>query len=153
MEKYDTTTQNGITQTISMAAKSPLDFISPIKILIKKKTVDDIRLVGTFSEYDQNDSEPKSSKPNPILRFAKHKNYHRNKTAVLNDKSSTKSKKVSFRSHLKNKQPMAEVYLVKSYKKENQENTFKGLRNKNEDEEDDGRERKRGHSFCKCTIF
>jgi hypothetical protein len=119
--------------------KKELDFISPIKMLIKKKTLDDIKMYKTAEEIKsltQNDDTDSIYK-NGILKSKTKK-----KINLLN-------KKVVFRSEAKHNNPLAEVICVKSYKKDTFNNTFKGIKNRELTDTEDKSQR----IVCGCVII
>ncbi len=126
-----------------------VDFIAPIKVHIRRKTLYESDN-GATEKAENGDQSLKS-----CFKSLSTKTESDNGGSSHGSGGSSSSlpkekarKKVSFRSYAVNKQPIAEIIRVKSYKKENLRNSFMGvgIKHKGDREIND-------QVFCKCLIF
>jgi hypothetical protein len=110
-----------------------IDFIAPVRLMIRRKTQQEMELLKTFDKFRELD-ESKSclkSKTKSTCHSSQSKEEKRS------------NKKVSFKKNIQ------ETIIVSSYKEYNKYNNFKGLgikRTKHDDDENESQS-------CACLIF
>ncbi len=133
-----------------------VDFIAPIKVLIRRKTFFESDNGATDKGQNGDHSlkscfkslSTKTESDNGGSSLGNGGSSHGSGGSSSSLPKGKARKKVSFRSYAVNMQPIAEIIRVKSYKKENLRNSFMGVGIKHK-----GNREINDQVFCKCLIF
>ena len=129
-------------KTISVSTDIPnaIDFTTPIKLLIKKKSQIDSQLLKQQNDTVRDDQLRSCLK---MRRFTKDM-ICLNLNSQNNSEIGQGKKKVSFRNMVIHKKPIADVYKVPSFKNENKKNNFCPISNRSDKNE---------NTVCNCLIL
>jgi hypothetical protein len=132
-----------------------IDFISPIKVHIRRKTLIESEN-GASDKSEISEMSLKSCLKNISTKTVSCKSSENGLSHSSREdggesyppKKIKQNKKVTFRSVKTNQKPLAEIIRVKSFRKENLKNTFVGVGiNKRTEKEINNQ------IFCRCSIF
>jgi len=133
-----------------------IDFISPLKIHIRKKTLIELEN-GASDKFENSQMSIKSCLKNFSTKSLSGKSLEigimsfstgEDAGGAFSAKKTKLKKKVNFSSLKTNQKPLVEIVNVKSFKKENSKNTFVGVGLNKATEKEINKQ-----VFCRCSIF